>query len=154
MRFIGLIFAFLGLWCLAVGISMGMEGINARSWPRAKGRIIKSKVEELRTSSRIRIARLCLSLDYLYMVGDKILEGHRLNSGLRCFASEDFVKEVLKRYPVGKKVEVYYNSKRPEISLLEPGLNWSAFLMTGLGLVTLSITFPFVRSMFLLRRRT
>ncbi len=154
MRFIGLIFAFLGLWCLAMGISMGIEGIKAQKWPRAKGRIIKSKVEELRTSSKIRIARLCLSLDYLYMVGDKIFEGHRLNSGWRCFASENYIKEVLKRYPTGKVVEVYYNPKRPEISMLEPGLNWSVFLMSGFGLVTVSITYPFVKAMFLRRRRS
>jgi len=154
VRFIGLIFAFLGLWCLAMGISMGIEGIKAQKWPRAKGRIIMSKVEELRTKSNIRVARLCLHLEYLYMVGDRILEGHRLNSGWRCFASEDYIKEVLKKYPAGKKVEVYYNPQNPEISMLEPGLNWSVFLMCGFGLVTLSITYPFVRSMFLRRRRT
>ncbi len=154
MRFVALLFAFLGLWCLAVGISMGMEGIKAKGWPRAKGRIIKSKVEELRTSSKIRIARLCLSLDYLYMVGDKIFEGHRLNSGWRCFASEDYAKDVLKRYPVGKMVEVSYNPKRPSKCLLEPGLNWSVFFMCGLGLVTLSITYPFVKNIFRARGRS
>ncbi len=148
MKFIGLLFALFGLWCLAVGISMGIEGIKAKKWPVAKGRIIKSKVEELRTSSNIRIARLCLNLDYLYMVGDKILEGHRLNSGWRCFASESYMKEVLKRYPVGKMVAVRFNPARPEISMLEPGLNWSVFLMSGLGLVTLSIAYPLVKDIF------
>ncbi len=153
MKLVGLIFAFIGLYCLAVGISMGMEGMRAMRWPTARGRIIQAKVEELRTPSKIRIARLCLNLDYLYMVGDKILEGHRLNSGWRCFASEDFVKKILERYPVGKKVEVYYNPARPEVSLLEPGLSWSVFFFSGLGLVTLSITYPFVRSMVSRRGR-
>ncbi len=153
MRFVALIFSFLGLWCLFVGLSMGLEGIKARNWPKAKGRIIKSKVSEFRTpKSKIRIARLCLELDYLYMVGKDILEGHRLDTGWRCFASEDHIKEIVKKYPVGKEVEVYYNPQNPKRSLLEPGLNWSVFLMSGLGVITLSITYPFLKNMFRLRR--
>ena len=153
MRFVALIFSFLGLWCLLVGLSMGIEGIKAKKWPRAKGRIIKSKVTEFRTpKSKIRIARLCLELDYLYMVGKDILEGHRLDTGWRCFASEDHIKEIVKRYSVGKEVLVYYDPKNPRRSLLEPGLNWSVFLMSGLGLITLSITYPFLKNMFGLRR--
>ncbi len=148
MKFIGLIFAFLGLYCLAIGISMGIEGIKAKSWPTAKGRIIKSRVEELRTSSKIRIARLCLNLDYLYLVGNQVFEGHRLNSGWRCFASENYIKNILKKYPVGKNVLVHYNPQKPQISLLEPGLNWSVFLMIGLGLITISITYPIVKTIF------
>ncbi len=151
MRFVGIIFLFLGLISLAIGISMGVEGLKAKRWPRAKGRIIKSKITELRSKSKIRIARLCLELEYLYLVGEKIFEGHRYDTGWRCFASEDHIKNIIENYPVGKEVLVYYNPQNPQRSLLMPGLNWSVFLMTGVGIVILSVTYPILRQLFIRR---
>lgn len=146
MRFFAFIFLFLGLWSLTIGFSMGLEGWKAKSWPLAKGRVIISKVEEWRTPGKIRIARLCLNMDYLYIVGEKVYEGHRLDSGWRCFGSESHLKEVLERYPSGKEVQVFYNPEYPEKSMLEPGLNWSIFFMIGLGLINCSIAIPIIKS--------
>ncbi len=154
MRFVVIILAFLGLFCLAIGLSMGIEGIKAKQWPKAKGRITKSKVSELRSKNKIRIARLCLDLEYLYLVGKKIYEGHRYDTGWRCFASEDHIKKILKEFPVGKEVVVYYDPKRPEKSVLKPGLNWSVFLMTGVGMIILAITYPILRQLFNLKQRS
>ena len=146
MRIFALIFLLLGLWAFLTGVKMGMEGWKARKWPTAKGRIVISKVEEWRTPGRIRIARLCLKMDYLYMVGDEILEGTRLDSGWRCFASADHMKEIQERYPVGKEVKVYYNPQNPKRCMLEPGLNWSVFFMLGLGLINCSIAIPIIKA--------
>ncbi len=146
MRLFAFLFLILGMWALLVGFSMGIEGWQARKWPVTKGRIIISRVREWRTPGKIRIARLCLDMDYLYMVGDKVLEGHRLNSGWRCFASEGHIKKVLEKYPSGKKVSVFYNPNSPEKSLLEPGISWSVLFLIGIGIVNLSIALPLIRS--------
>ncbi len=138
-------FLLLGGVALLFGARTAIEGYQATRWPSAKGRIVMSKVTELRTSQNIRVARLCVDLDYLYMVGDTIYEGHRLNSGWRCFASEDRVKEIMASYPVGKEVAVRYNPKNPSISMLEPGLNWTAFLLLGVGVINLSVAWPLMR---------
>ncbi len=146
MRFFAFLFLILGMWALVVGFSMGLEGWQARKWPVAKGRIIVSRVKQWRAPGKIRIARLCLDMDYLYMVENKVFEGHRLNSGWRCFASEDHIKEVLRRYPSGRKVGVFYNPKNPDKSLLEPGISWSVLLLVGIGIINLSIAIPLIRS--------
>ena len=139
------------MWALLAGFSMGLEGWKARNWPAAKGRIIVSKVEEWHAPGKIRIARLCLNMDYLYLAGSKVLEGHRLNSGWRCFASEDHMKKVTAKYPAGKEVKVFYNPENPERSLLEPGISWSVLFLAGIGIINLSIALPLMRSG---RRRT
>ena len=146
MRFFAFLFFILGMWALLAGFSMGIEGLKAGKWPAAKGRIIMSRVQEWRSPGRIRIARLCLDLDYLYMVGDKVLEGHRLDSGWRCFASEDHIREILRKYPSGKEVKVFYNPKNLQKSLLEPGISWSVLFLVGIGIINLSIAIPLMRS--------
>jgi len=145
MKFFAMFFMLLGVTALMFGARIALEGWQAKSWPEAKGRIVLSKVTELRTSKNIRVARLCVTLDYLYMVGQKIYEGHRLNSGWRCFASENRVRQIMERYPVGKAVTVRYNPKNPEISMLEPGLNWTAFMLLGVGVINCSVALPLMK---------
>jgi hypothetical protein len=140
-----MVFFVFGLWAMATGIRMGIEGWQARSWPVAKGRMLKAVVKEYRTARNIRVARLCLELDYLYMVGETIMNGSRLDAGWRCFASEKNLKEKLASYPSGKEIKVRYNPARPEISMLEPGIPWAAMLMCGTGLVIFSVLWPFYR---------
>ena len=140
------LFLCFGLFALAIGTVRAKEAWMAGSWPVAKGRVIQSKVNEIRTSrGNIRIARLCLELDYIYLAGDEVYEGNRLNAGWRCFASENRIKELLEKYPSGRAVNVYYNPDHPEQSMLEPGLDWSIFFLWGVGLVTVSLIWPLVR---------
>ncbi len=144
-RLFFLVFLLLGLWCLAMGTTKATEALNARSWPTAKGRIISSGVKQLETRQRIRIARLCFYIDYLYLVKNKVYEGHRLNAGWRCFGSESRIRKLLSRYPSGSQVDVYYNPQNPAISMLEPGLDWTEFFLWGVGLVCVSVAWPFFR---------
>jgi hypothetical protein len=144
-RLFAFAFVGLGLWCLVLGSSKAMEGLRARSWPTAPGRVVISRVEEMRTSQEIRIARLCLRLDYLYLVRDEAYEGHRVNVGWSCFGSENRVRELANRYNAGREISVYYDPANPHRSLLEPGLEWSVFFLWGLAAVTLSACWPLIR---------
>ncbi len=143
--FVLYIFLGIGVLCLYLGLLKAKEGLEARHWPTAKGRIITSKVDEYRTRSRIRVARLCLDIDYLYMVNGVIYEGHRVNVGWACFGSEASVKEKLARYPAGKEVMVHYDPKDPSRALLEPGLDWSIFLLWGVASMSIGVAWPLVR---------
>ncbi len=141
-RLLIIAFLMLGLWCLALGTSKAIEGLRAQSWPKAQGRIISSRIHSLETQQKIRIARLCFDVDYLYLVGDEVYEGTRVNVGWRCFGSEKRIKDLARKYPSGKEVEVFYNPNNPSVSLLEAGLDWSIFLLWGVGLVTISVVWP------------
>ena len=143
--FILYIFLGIGVLCLYLGAMKAKEGWEARRWPTAKGRIIVSKVDEFRTGRGIRVARLCLDIDYLYMVKGVIYEGHRVNVGWACFGSESSVKRALKRYPVGKEVEVHYDPRDPSRALLEPGLDWSVLFLWGIASMSLGVAWPLIR---------
>ncbi len=58
----------------------------------------------------------------------------------------EFNQAYLKKYPVGKNVEVYFNPEQPEIATLEPGAqgDWMilalGILMALGGLITLLVT--------------
>ncbi len=144
-RIFAFTFLLLGLSCVVIGTWKATIGLKAKSWPKAVGRIIISKAEPLRANQKIRIAASCISLDYIYLVGDKIYDGHNLDSGWSCFSSPKRVKEILKKYPTGKKVYVYYNPNNPSQSLLEPGLNWSIYFLWGIGIVTISTSLPMLK---------
>ncbi len=140
------VFLCLGLFAIALGTVRAKEAWQAKSWPTAQGRIILSKVTEGRLSkSRIRVARLCIELDYLYLADGVAYEGHRLNAGWHCFASEQRIRELLKKYPSGKEVKVYYNPENPSQAMLEPGLDWSIFFLWGVGFITVSLMWPLIR---------
>jgi hypothetical protein len=145
VRLMLLAFLGLGLWCLALGTSKALEGFKAYDWPVAKGRIVVSRVEQMQTAQKIRVARLCLTMDYLYEVEGTVYEGHRVNVGWSCFASETKSKALLARYPSGSEVAVRYDPTLPERSLLEPGLEWVVFFLWGVGTVTLSVAWPLFR---------
>lgn len=48
-------------------------------------------------------------------------------------------EELLTKYPVGKKVEVYYDPDNPENSLLEPGYSWQRYQAFVLGILFLLV---------------
>jgi len=144
-RLLVLVFLGLGLWAVVAGSAKALEGWRARNWPVAPGRVIVSQAYELRTSQKIRVARLCVKVDYLYMVAGTVYEGHRINTGWSCFGSEDRVKDLLQEYPSGAAVQVRYDPEDPERALLEPGLDWTVFFLWGVGLVTLSVAWPLLR---------
>lgn len=42
---------------------------------------------------------------------------------------------LLKRYPVGKRVTVYYNPARPQQAVLEPGVSGMAWILPAIRLL-------------------
>jgi len=140
-----LLFLGLGLWSLASGTIKAAEGLAARSWPSAEGRVIQSRIEEFYSHQRLRFRRLCFRIDYLYLLGGTVYEGHRVNAGWSCFGSEDLMQGLLARYPVGAKVRVFYDPERPDRALLEPGLDWTVYFQWGLGVMGVSAGLPLFR---------
>ncbi len=140
-----LVFVGLGMWAVIQGSVKAVEGLNSYSWSTASGRVILSRIEEMQTSQKIRIARLYLRIDYLYKVGDSVYEGHRINTGWQFFGSENKVKALAERYASGKAVQVKYDPANPQRSVLEPGLDWSVYFLWGIGVTMLSAALPLYR---------
>jgi hypothetical protein len=62
-------------------------------------------------------------------------EGTRFGSGALSPTSEWAAAEAAKRHPPGTPERVYYNPKRPEVSVLEPGASFGTFVVLAAGLV-------------------
>ena len=141
-KIFAIFFMAFGVWAIMDGTQRALEGVRARNWPTAPGRVLIARYDQWRTQKGVRIAGLCIDIQYIYKVGDEVLEGRRVNTGWRCFGNQRHLEALLKRYPSGKGVEVFYDPEDPARALLEPGLDWTSFFLWGIGLISLSVGWP------------
>ncbi len=92
-----------------------------------EGEIIKSA---MRYRSGGRGGRCEYYIHYMYRVDDLLYQGDLVNLDKHSKPKCDWeVKEIISKYPIGKRVTVYYDSQEPKYSVLEnSGL--------GTGLIT------------------
>jgi hypothetical protein len=120
----------------------------ASDWPSTPGKVVisNSQVREIRVIDRSREdgfrlePRNFANIVYEYSVSGETLSNNRVSIGED---RGDFgVAETIARYPVGKIVTVYYNSRHPRDAVLErdtPGGWWGCL---GIGMaVALAIIF-------------
>lgn len=73
---------------------------------------------------------------YTYKVNGRTFRGNHVGFGEKklTFDSDD-QRQVVRRYPKGKVVEVYYDPGNPEVSVLEPGIRRGTYMFPGVGLL-------------------
>ena len=144
----------IGLIILAIVVSALREVAAMKRWPVASGRVLSSKVEKYRDSTgggdysgnRVRMTLYRPVVLYEYKIAGKRFQGNRitqspgLNRGV-----PDFAEKIVQRYARGSEIEVRYNPKRPEESVLEPRLpaSWILALLIALGLLALAVNLYF-----------
>jgi len=146
----GLIFFCYGLWGY-------MQTQDARGWPQADGMVTLSKLHTSRASQigkKSSSTRYRAEIAYAYNVGGQEYKGYRIN--VADIATKegrgrvkvsggtfgyDTDKDIVKRFPLGKRVKVYYNPSDPSVSALENKLPfhidlglWLGLPVAGLGL--------------------
>ncbi len=116
-----------GLWYSLQDIRTSYE---ISTWPSTEGEITSSGSTP--ASGRSAERRHHLEIRYKYKVKEKELQGQGLfPSKMERAYKKRKVEQVVKSYPVGKRVRVYYDPEEPENS----SLNKSATSTTWLGLV-------------------
>ena len=102
---------------------------RAAGWAESRARITKSKVEVERhrfAGDTTKVRNLAL-VEYEFDAGTGLIRNDRISLGA---ATADNVDEVLKRYPVGATVPVFYDPVNPQECVLErdppasPGCIW------------------------------
>lgn len=128
-----LISPFIGLLTLATVVKF-IEVRRTNAWISTRGRVVRSQavqreVGKLEGSARPEIRNFA-SVAYEFDAGGRKFTGSRVSIG------EDLgnigVQETLARYPVGKRVEVYYDPANPASAVLERELPNGSFLFMGL----------------------
>ncbi len=114
---------FLGLFGLAFGALARYNwkhGRPSRDWPKTRGRVVISESRRTGDDSKPRVG-------YAYTVNRTRYECEQIS--FRGKSGFETVGQVLARYPIGADVDVYYDAKKPERAVLEPGVGFTDILL-------------------------
>ena len=124
-----------------VGIWFGKPILdNAKAstdWPTTQGEVIESKLEHHRGSSGKKGRRgptYSVHVVYRYSLDGADLESDRVWFGGDYSTSDRAgMQAVVREYPVGSRVTVYYAPDNPGLAVLKPGAFVSSYLCFGIG---------------------
>ncbi len=125
----------LGVIILTVGFWNFRNGKATLNWPSVKGIVTISYVEKTvhRSQGKTKTTRTH-HLAYDYEVNEIAYQGSRKRFGLINFegASTSFQK-----YHINREVMVRYRPSKPSVCCLEPGVNWSSYVVMTVGAAVL-----------------
>jgi hypothetical protein len=108
---------------MLVAIAGWMKAAAARRWPAAPGRVVESRVEDVRRSdgAHVTYARVV----YEYAVGGRAYRSESVTFGQRQVrsgtdAARRKAEAIVARYPLGSAVAVRYRPNEPSDAVLEP----------------------------------
>ena len=134
------VFAVAGLACSYAAIQFG-RALLARRWPTIEGEIVDTRV--VRRGGGQKSTSVESVVTYRYRVAGQPYCSNRVRFGqlappswVPALDSPGFATKTADRYPRGKPVRVYYNPRRPEVSVLylTPDLRVWVILAAGLYL--------------------
>jgi hypothetical protein len=109
---------------------MADEAEASNSWPKTEGVIIHSSIEKNRSSKGK--ATYSADIRYEFYVNDTLFEGSRVSFGNVSTSDSEDAKKKLRKYPLQKKVDVYYDPEFPGESVLIKGGNmWTNIIKYG-----------------------
>lgn len=138
------IFILAGVTMAGFGIHNIVQAHESRNWLSTDGSITFSDIE--RRSGSKGGSSYAPSVRYQYTIQGKQYEGSMVAIGLKhVSAGRSFAERIIKKYPQGKSLQVFYNPADPSESVLEPGLSKRSFILFSAG-----ITFALIGSCFAL----
>ena len=124
-----------------IGLVVGKPILdNARAteqWPQAGGEVLESRLDESRGENGTMYSAHVV---YRYALDGGEFESNRIWFGGDYSTSDrSEMFEIVRQYPVGKQVTVYYSPDEPSESVLIPGAFVLSHLLYVIGLVFLAI---------------
>ncbi|NPA58531.1 MAG: DUF3592 domain-containing protein [Aquificae bacterium] len=125
-----LLFLPFGFWLVVSGtitLFLFYRLVSVFFWKKTEGTVIKSGMERAENNHRYDYFKP--AVEYRYTVGGKEYTGRKVF--LTELASDrKTVEKVLKQFPEGGKITVYYNPFRPEEAVLKRGYHAGMFIQT------------------------
>ena len=133
----GFFFALFGVGMAVWGGFIVKDANESVSWPTVQGEMIGSRVdrEVTRDSDGSASTSYRANVTYRYVVEEVEYTGKKVFFGKKDTAFRWSAQKIVKRYPWGKKVRVYYDPEQPEAAVLEPGARLSSYWKLGIGLL-------------------
>ena len=144
------VFLFLMLFSvawMALSVFVMVRSRRSQSWPKAIGTVVFAEVKRTVSASMsndmpVDSVTYEPYVKYAYVVGDRTYEHDKFASAVRSAIREPASAEAIVRgYPVGHQVAVFYKPSRPDDAVLVPGGsrgNWF-FLLFGCALFVASV---------------
>jgi len=110
----------------------------SNEWPSTDGKVIESELERHRGNEGETMYKALVVYEYSLDGGE--FESDRVWFGGGYSTSDrSEMQAVVKEYPVGKNVTVYYSPDDPGEAVLKPGAYFSSYLLFGGGLIFFTI---------------
>jgi hypothetical protein len=107
---------------------------SAMRWPTVNGTIVSSTVESHFDSDGDTMYGA--SVRYKYQIGRNEYESDRLEWGTHVSTNRPQQAEaIVKKYPPGRAVKVYYDPANPAVAVLEPGSMRAVRIMAFVALI-------------------
>ena len=136
----GILFILVGIVALIWGGIVLKNASASAAWSSVRGEVTESKVEtkaeRVKRNERWRTEKTYWAkVRYSYSVEGTPYTGGKVSFG-EYGGKQEHARQIVKRFPKGKAVDVYYDPEKPEMAVLEPGVTKSSYLFLGIGLVS------------------
>ncbi len=99
------------------------EAIASRNWQTVDGKIVTSEIRKKGTSTS-GVSSYPV-IEYIYKVDEQEYKNDRFKFGIQSVSETGphAYEDMIEKYHLHKIVKVYYSARKPENSVLEPGIN-------------------------------
>jgi hypothetical protein len=122
------------------GIVEWQRAKAAENWPTVDGVVVSAEIKWHR-STRSDGSRSNRSyspdITYRYQIYGDVYENNRVMFAQHSSNTESGIRPILDRYPEGSRVTVCYHPRKPELSVLEPGMTMGNYFIPLFGIVWL-----------------
>lgn len=124
------LFIVLGVALIYFGLNRLMLVRQSQNWAKTSGQIISARVGFVSSKGIVYFPDIV----YRYTIAGIAYEGKQVSFGFR-EGDKTSTQEKVAQYPVGSRVDVFYNPESPNESCLEPGgrtLGFSLPILAGI----------------------
>ena len=115
------------------GVRQFTQAKASPAWPTVTGVITVAELGKQMGNERDESTTYSADISYDYLVNDRsYVNGAVSFDGVKS-SDPSTARRILKRYPVGKQVTVYYNPSDPQDAVLEPGLTAGSWFLPSFG---------------------
>ena len=128
----------MGLLAFVTGIRELIDANASSNWPAVERTITRAEIkvtEQTRTKSTKREYSYEAEIEYEFSINKSPVKGDRIKYGE--VTNKEIAERMVKKYPVGKQVKIYYDPSNPKKSVLEPGYSMGLLFLPLMGLVAM-----------------
>jgi hypothetical protein len=150
------IFLLVSVGVFVDGVGTLVDGIASSGWPTTDGTIVRSRMEVKSEETRGGGSRggrgwkttYWADVSFRYTIADAVFSSDTVTvefDEVPTTNRED-AERILRKYPAGREVKVYYEPGDPSVGVLEPGVSFPNVLgvVVGTALVAVTLLVMFV----------